>query len=126
MGLNTEIRELKFNELKNIKTSVIACCKRNRYVVIQEFKRRKVLLNAPAGEIYSVTDEKFKTAFKKVLILEPNPNFKPEGKPISIVKLLFKRISNFKKPTVLTVLFHSISILWVCLWLCYLIQCLTI
>lgn len=110
-GLTAETKEVNFNELKQIKTPVIACWKKNRYVVIRGFKHGKVLLNDPARGTYSVTEEKFKSLFKgKVLILTPNVNFKPEGKPVSMVKLILDRINNFKKSALFIVALHSVSI----------------
>ena len=111
-NLEAEILETGFDKLKQIKTPFIACWKRSRYVVIRGFKHGKVLLNDPAGGMYSVTEEKFKSVFKnKILILRPGQAFKPEGKPVSVLRIILDRIKNLKKSALIIIILHSVSIL---------------
>lgn len=110
-GLKSEIQKINLDDLKKVEMPVIACWKKNRYVVIKGFKKGKVLLNDPAKGTYSMTEEKFKTTYKdKVLILRPGENFKPEGQPVSLVSLIFNRINKFKRSALFILTMHSISI----------------
>ena len=111
-NLEADILETSFDKLKQIKAPFIACWKRGRYVVIRGFKHGKVLLNDPARGVYSITEEKFKSLYKnKILILKPGQDFKPEGKPVSIFKIILNRIKNLKKSALIVIILHSVGIL---------------
>lgn len=110
-GLKSEIKKINLDELKEIEMPVIACWKKNRYVVIKGFKKGKVSLNDPAKGMYSMTEEKFRTVYKnKVLVLRPGENFEPEGKAVSLISLIVNRINKFKKSALLILTMHSVSI----------------
>lgn len=65
----------------------------NHFVVLDGFKGNKAIINDPAGGIKSVSMEEFDRAFTGIcLIIEPDENFEPSGKPKSVVKYAKSRI----------------------------------
>lgn len=111
-GLDAQMCSVNLEGLKELSFPVIACWKRKHYVVIRGFKKGRVLLNDPAKGVYSVTEEKFQSVYTgKILTAKPGADFEPGGKPTSILKMIFWRISHFKRSSALIVLLHSISIL---------------
>ncbi len=65
----------------------------NHFVVCDGFKGNKVYLNDPAKGNYTVTMEAFDEAFTGICIfIEPGENFKPGGKPKSVMTFAKKRL----------------------------------
>ncbi|MBO6148538.1 MAG: NHLP family bacteriocin export ABC transporter peptidase/permease/ATPase subunit [Lachnospiraceae bacterium] len=65
----------------------------NHFVVLDGFKGNKAYLNDPAKGAYAVSMEVFDEAFTGVcLMIEPGENFKPGGKPKSILEFARKRM----------------------------------
>ncbi len=65
----------------------------NHFVVLCGFKGDKAVLNDPAKGMYSVPMEAFDKAFTGICImLAPDENFKPSGKPKSIMTFARKKL----------------------------------
>lgn len=65
----------------------------NHFVVLNGFRGNKAVLNDPAKGTYTVPMSTFDEAFTGIcLILEPNENFVPEGKPQSMLAYAKKRL----------------------------------
>ncbi|MBR2779178.1 MAG: NHLP family bacteriocin export ABC transporter peptidase/permease/ATPase subunit [Firmicutes bacterium] len=69
----------------------------NHFVVCDGFRGNKVYLNDPAKGSYAVTMERFDEAFTGiVLMMEPGEDFRPEGKPKSVLTFARKRLEGAK------------------------------
>ena len=69
----------------------------NHFVVVEGVKGDTVFLNDPAMGPRTVTRQEFDEAFTGiVIVLEPGPDFKPEGKPKSLVQGLGWRLKRSK------------------------------
>lgn len=65
----------------------------NHFLVLCGFRGNKAVLNDPAKGTYSVTMESFDKSFTGIcLFFEPAENFKPEGKPKSVLDFAKKRL----------------------------------
>lgn len=65
----------------------------NHFLVLCGFRGNKAVLNDPAKGTYSVTMESFDKSFTGIcLMFEPAENFKPEGKPKSMLDFAKKRL----------------------------------
>lgn len=65
----------------------------NHFVVLNGFRGNKAVLNDPAKGTYTVPMSTFDESFTGIcLILEPNENFIPEGKPQSMLAYAKKRL----------------------------------
>lgn len=65
----------------------------NHFVVLNGFRGNKAVLNDPAKGTYTVPMSTFDESFTGIcLILEPNENFVPEGKPQSMLTYAKKRL----------------------------------
>lgn len=65
----------------------------NHFVVLCGFKKDKAILNDPARGHYAVSMENFDRSFTGVcLMFEPTADFKPEGKPKSMLRIARKKI----------------------------------
>ena len=65
----------------------------NHFVVLNGFRGNKAILNDPAKGTYTVPMSTFDESFTGIcLILEPNENFVPEGKPQSMLAYAKKRL----------------------------------
>lgn len=65
----------------------------NHFVVLNGFRGNKAVLNDPAKGTYTVPMSNFDESFTGIcLILEPNENFVPEGKPQSMLAYAKKRL----------------------------------
>lgn len=65
----------------------------NHFVVLNGFRGNKAVLNDPAKGTYTVPMSTFDESFTGIcLILEPNENFVPEGKPQSMLAYAKKRL----------------------------------
>lgn len=66
----------------------------NHFVVLNGFKGDKAVLNDPARGTYTVSKETFDRSFTGVcLMFEPSEEFRPGGKPKSMVAFAKKRLS---------------------------------
>lgn len=69
----------------------------NHFVVLNGFKGDKAMLNDPAKGTYTVSQEVFDKSFTGVcLIFSPNEDFKPEGKPKSMLDFAKERLKSAK------------------------------
>lgn len=65
----------------------------NHFVVLDGFKGNKAVLNDPARGNYTVSMETFDESFTGIcLMMEPGEDFKPEGKPKSVILFAKKRL----------------------------------
>lgn len=65
----------------------------NHFVVLNGFKGGKAIINDPAGGTKAVTMEEFDKAFTGIcLMIEPGEDFKPSGKPKSVLKFVRNRL----------------------------------
>lgn len=66
----------------------------NHFVVLDGFRGNKAVLNDPARGTYAVSMKDFDEAFTGVcLFFEPGEDFKPEGKPRSMISYAKERLS---------------------------------
>mgnify|MGYP005768640867 FL=1 len=69
----------------------------NHFVVLNGFRRGKAYLNDPAQGNYTVSMEEFDRAFTGIcLLFQPGEDFKPEGKPKSMLGYARKRLRGAK------------------------------
>ncbi|MBR5116735.1 MAG: NHLP family bacteriocin export ABC transporter peptidase/permease/ATPase, partial [Lachnospiraceae bacterium] len=77
----------------------------NHFVVCNGFRGDKVYLNDPAKGDYTVSLEDFDNSFTGIcLIMEPGEDFKPEGKPKSILRFAAKRLKGAEAAVVFVAL----------------------
>lgn len=77
----------------------------NHFVVLNGFRGNKAVLNDPAKGTYTVPMSTFDESFTGIcLILEPNENFVPEGKPQSMLAYAKKRLVGAGAAIVLVIL----------------------
>ena len=89
-GYRYEPEDLK----KNGKFPCIIHWNFNHFVVLNGFKGDKAVLNDPARGTYNVSKETFDRSFTGVcLMFEPSEEFRPGGKPKSMVAFAKKRLS---------------------------------
>lgn len=89
-GYRYEPEDLK----KNGKFPCIIHWNFNHFVVLNGFKGDKAVLNDPARGTYTVSKETFDRSFTGVcLMFEPSEEFRPGGKPKSMVAFAKKRLS---------------------------------
>ena len=89
-GYRYEPEDLK----KNGKFPCIIHWNFNHFVVLNGFKGDKAVLNDPAKGTYTVSKETFDRSFTGVcLMFEPSEEFRPGGKPKSMVAFAKKRLS---------------------------------
>lgn len=89
-GYRYEPEDLK----KNGKFPCIIHWNFNHFVVLNGFKGDKAVLNDPARGTYTVSKETFDCSFTGVcLMFEPSEEFRPGGKPKSMVAFAKKRLS---------------------------------
>lgn len=88
-GYRYEPEDLK----KNGKFPCIVHWNFNHFVVLNGFKGNKAVLNDPAKGNYTVPMETFDKSFTGIcLMFEPGENFRPGGKPKSMVSFAKKRL----------------------------------
>ena len=82
----------------------------NHFVVLNGFKKDKAVLNDPEKGTYTVSMKVFDESFTGIcLMLEPNENFVPEGKPKSILGFAFSRIRGLKSAIFFSVICSFIA-----------------
>ena len=65
----------------------------NHFVVLDGFKGSKAIINDPAGGTKAISMEEFDKAFTGIcLMIEPGEDFKPGGKPKSVLKFVRNRL----------------------------------
>ena len=71
---------------ENASFPVIVFWENNHFVVVNGFHKNKVSINDPARGHVIITFEEFKRSYSEIcLVLEPDENFKPGGRPASIL-----------------------------------------
>ena len=88
----------------------------NHFVVLCGFKKDKAVLNDPAKGNYTVSMETFDKSFTGIcLMMEPSEDFKPSGKPKSVLKFARKKLTGtgaaFAMVTMTTVISSLIGII---------------
>jgi ATP-binding cassette subfamily C protein len=81
-------------DLQKIEPPYIIFWNFNHFVVVEGFGKNKVFLNDPASGHRTVSDEEFEQSFTGVvLVLEPGPEFQPDGSKPSLFKAVSERLS---------------------------------
>ena len=84
----------------------------NHFVVLDGFKGGKAYLNDPAKGNYSVSMETFDESFTGICIqFEPTEDFKPSGKPKSMLAFAARRLKGSGKAIVFTMLVGIVAAL---------------
>lgn len=82
----------------------------NHFVVLDGFKGDKAVLNDPAKGTYTVTKDVFDKSFTGIcLMFEPTADFKPEGKPKSMMGFAKERLKGAKFAIIFTIITTIIS-----------------
>lgn len=69
----------------------------NHFVVLDGFKKDKAVINDPASGVVEVSMEEFEKSFTGVtLVMEPDEDFEPFGKPKSVWDFLGKYIKKYR------------------------------
>ncbi|MEA5019973.1 MAG: NHLP family bacteriocin export ABC transporter peptidase/permease/ATPase subunit [Gordonibacter sp.] len=94
-GLNA--RGYRFEQVDTLKTHGQFPCMVfwdfNHFVIVDGFRRDKVILNDPARGLVAVTVKEFNEAFTGVcLFFEPSESFEPGGKPASVLSFALDRL----------------------------------
>lgn len=105
-GYRLEPEELK----KNACFPCIIHWNFNHFVVLDGFKGNKAVLNDPAKGRYDVSMETFDEAYTGICLqFKPDENFRPEGKPKSVLSFARKRLKGTKAAVIFVVLTTIIS-----------------
>lgn len=82
----------------------------NHFVVLNGFKNDKAVLNDPAKGTYTVSMQTFDDAFTGIcLMIEPNEDFIPEGKPKSVLGFAFSRLKGAGNAVIFSVICSVIA-----------------
>lgn len=82
----------------------------NHFIVLNGFSKGKAHLNDPAKGNYSVSMEEFDRSFTGIcMMFEPGEDFKPEGKPKSVLEFARKRLVGARVAVIFLVLTTLIS-----------------
>ena len=92
-GLEPTAYRMEPAELRDIKLPAILHWNFNHFVVLNGFKKNKVIINDPGRGTTEISIEEFDKAFTGiVLTFEKTPEFIPEGKPRSVINFAMKRL----------------------------------
>ncbi len=84
----------------------------NHFVVCCGFKGNKVYLNDPARGNYTVPMERFDESFTGIcLMFSPGPDFRPEGKPKSVLEFARNRLKGAEAAAAFVILTTAITAL---------------
>lgn len=104
-GLKAGGYRMEPSALRDITLPAIIHWNFNHFVVLRGFKKDKVLLNDPASGQTQVSWEEFDRAFTGIVLrFEPTEDFKPEGKPKSVLAFARRRLKGTLGPFVFVVL----------------------
>lgn len=104
-GMKAAGYRMEPSALRNIVLPAIVHWNFNHFVVLSGFKKNKVVLNDPARGIVEVPMEEFDRAFTGIVLqFEKTENFKPEGKPKSVLEFAKKRLKGTLVPFIFVVL----------------------
>ena len=82
----------------------------NHFIVLNGFSKGKAHLNDPAKGNYSVSMEEFDRSFTGIcMMFEPGEDFKPEGRPKSVLEFARKRLVGTRVAVIFLVLTTLIS-----------------
>ena len=80
--------------LRQIKPPFIVFWNFNHFVTVEGFGKNKIYLNDPAVGHRTVSDQEFDRAYTGVvLVMEPGPEFKKEGRPPSVIQAMADRLT---------------------------------
>lgn len=104
-GLKAEGYRMEPSDLRDMNLPAIIHWNFNHFVVLKGFKKDKALLNDPATGHTAVSWEEFDKAFTGiVLTLEKTGDFKPEGKPKSVLAFAKNRLQGTLAPFIFVVM----------------------
>ena len=94
-GLKAAGYRMEPSALRDITLPAIIHWNFNHFVVLRGFKKDKVLLNDPASGQTEVSWEEFDRAFTGIVLrFEKTEDFKPEGKPKSVLTFAKRRLED--------------------------------
>jgi len=92
-GLQPKAFRMEPAELRNVKFPAIIHWNFNHFVVLNGFKRKCAVINDPGRGTTEVSLEEFDKSFTGIVMtFETTEEFKPEGKPRSILNFALKRL----------------------------------
>lgn len=109
-GLKAQGYRMEPEGLRNIALPAIIHWNFNHFVVLNGFKKNKVVLNDPGRGTVEVTLEEFDQAFTGiVMVFEKTENFVKEGKPKSVWKFAVKRLKGAMGALILVMLLSGLA-----------------
>lgn len=98
-GLEVKGYQYTADELSTVELPAIIFWEFNHFVVLEGFGKDRVYLNDPAAGPRFVTYEEFEESYAEiVLVFQKGADFRAEGKPRSLIKLLYDRLKTTPKP----------------------------
>ncbi|MDR0958643.1 MAG: ATP-binding cassette domain-containing protein, partial [Clostridiales bacterium] len=92
-GLRANGYRFETSDLKKLDRPAIIHWNFNHFVVLDGFRGGKAVINDPARGCVTVSEKELDDAFTGVtLLFEPEPDFRQEGKPKSVLKFVFSRL----------------------------------
>jgi len=92
-GLEAKAYRMEPSELRTVKCPAIIHWNFNHFVVLNGFKKKCAVINDPGRGTTEVSLEEFDQSFTGIVItFETTPDFKPEGKPRSVLNFALKRL----------------------------------
>ena len=113
-GYGLKVRAFRYN-LEQLKEQTnfpaIIWWNHDHFVVLNGFKRNKAVINDPARGTVAVQMEEMEQAYSGLCLeFQPGEDFKPEGKPQSILSFLKRRTSENKHGIVLVMLTSALGV----------------
>lgn len=111
-GLTCTVREhLSVSDVKVLPLPAVLSWGKNQYVILCGTGRDRYYLGDPAKGNVTRSAAEFSQKFSgTALLFAPGPDFRPEGERPSVYRSLLRRLGEYKNGCVLTVLFHTLSI----------------
>ena len=112
-GLNAEIKELSFEELKNQKFPLVVQWRKRYYGIIKRISPKLVYAIDPSKGEIKIPIEKFKTMITgKTILFSKGKDFVPGGKKDSLLSLILPKLKPLAKP-----MFILLVLSLICIWL---------
>ena len=111
-GLESEVKRVKQEQWKNVPLPCIAQWKKKYFVIVTGFAKGRVKLNDPSKGAVSMKEEEFfRGCTGKVIELKPGGDFVAEGKPDSLWKRIWNRLTDIRQSAAAIVGAHAVSAL---------------
>lgn len=108
-GMDVKLERINVQELKLQPCPFVVQWKKKYYVIVSKIQKDKITVVDPAKGEYTVTVEKFESAYSGLAIsMKPGKEFVADGKKVTLIHLLRNRFLGYEKAVIVALVLNLV------------------